>query len=239
MKFSRLALFLIVACSTGAVISCGSSKKNANTTPTNTTNIVPGSDEATHDGQVGPVYTVSHPTDCGACAIAATTEADGCSAIIGTSVACEGTCFVDSNVTTTYYSNPPTSGPEYDYYDYKFYDVANLPRGEYVRQMYHGSVVIAYNCTDCDAMLNQLKPYATVPVDATATTPASGTTLGGYGVVLTQDPALAPNTFYALAWTWSYPFTTFDKTSLECFIKQHSFHGPSSDTPATDANTTN
>ena len=228
MNFKRLALFVLVACSTGAVISCGSSKKNSHGTSPSTANIVPGSDEATHDGQVGPVYTVSHPTDCGACEIAAATEVDGCGAIIGKSVACEGTCFVDANVTTTYFNNPPTSGPEYDYYDYNFYDVANLPRGEYVRQMYHGNIVIAYNCTNCDAMLEQLKPYGTVHV----------TPLGGYGVVLTQDTALPENSFYALSWTWSYPFTTFDKTSLECFIKQHYGHGPEV-APATDVNTTN
>ena len=234
MKLKEVALFMLVASSTVVAISCGGSKKS-NTSPTNTTSsatIQPGSDATLHDGSAGPVYEVPHPTDCGTCAIASTTDVDGCPSVIGTSVACEGTCFVDSNITTTYNNNPPTSGPEYDYYDYNFYDIANLPRGEYVRQMYHGYVVMAYNCTSCDAMLDQLKPYATL-----GTTP-----LPGYGVVLTQDTALPENSFYALSWTWSYQFSAFDKTSLECFIKQHSGHGldASSDPNAVvDPNATN
>ena len=224
MKFKPVALLMLVACSTGAAISCGSSKKS--TTTDTSSNIVVGSEDTIHDGSSGPVYTVPHPTDCGTCGIAPTTEVDGCGTIIGTSVPCEGTCFVDSSITPTYYNNPPTSGPEYDYYDYNFYDIATLPRGEYVRQMYHGYVVLAYNCTNCDTMLNQLKPYATV----------GQTPLPGYGVVLTQDTALAENTFYALSWTWSYAFTAYDGASLQCFIKQHYGHGM--DASSTDPNTT-
>jgi hypothetical protein len=119
-----------------------------------------------------------------------------------------------------YPTNPPTSGPHYPIWaQFKTYTVP-VPRGFYVHDLEHGSIVVAYNCPDgCAAELAQLQTFLDArPMDPECIAPTKSR------LVVTPDPLLDVR-FAAAAWGWSLKSDCFDLAMLGPFMDAHYGHG--------------
>jgi hypothetical protein len=118
-----------------------------------------------------------------------------------------------------YATNPPSSGEHYPTWaDYGVYDFA-LPRGYWVHNLEHGSVVVTYNCSACDseiaaakAWLAQLSPDAACPG-------------GTPRVLLVPDPQLDV-AWAASSWGFTLRAECFDPEAFSEFYVSHAGQPP-------------
>jgi hypothetical protein len=120
----------------------------------------------------------------------------------------------------TYATNPPSSGEHYPTWaDYGVYDFA-LPRGYWVHNLEHGSVVVSYNCEDgCPDELMSAKTWlAQLAPDAQCLgqTPR---------VLLVPDPLLDVR-WAASAWGWTLRADCFDAEAFLDFYVTHAGKPP-------------
>jgi hypothetical protein len=110
-----------------------------------------------------------------------------------------------------YASNPPTSGP---------HDPVPVQRGIYddpqpkekmIHNMEHAGVIIWYNCTDCDEVVDELKDIALDFLD------------DGKQLVMSPYPEMEPNTIALTGWTRLDKFSVdeFDEGRVRDFIETH------------------
>jgi hypothetical protein len=114
--------------------------------------------------------------------------------------------------------NPPTAGPHCaNILPCQKFTSAQL-RCQWIHNLEHGHAVLAYNCpggcADQVARLEQV--YDSQPA-------------GNNGVrrmLITPDPLLAPNTFAAIVWGWSWVGTEADPTAIGCLISRQDLEAP-------------
>lgn len=114
-----------------------------------------------------------------------------------------------------YATNPPSSGAHYPTWaDYGVYDFA-LPRGYWVHNLEHGSVVVSYHCDGgCAAELAAAKAWlATLAPD----TQCAGQTPR---VLLVPDPLLDVR-WAASSWGWTLRADCFDAEAFSDFYLSH------------------
>jgi hypothetical protein len=122
----------------------------------------------------------------------------------------------------TFESNPPSSGNHFLYWAalgvYEF----PLPRGYWVHNLEHGTVVVSYNCPDgCADDVAAAKGWLTgLPIDETCT--AQGVTIPR--VILTPDPKLDV-AWAASAWGFTLRANCFDSAAFSAFYDAHVDHG--------------
>jgi hypothetical protein len=114
----------------------------------------------------------------------------------------------------TYATNPPSSGEHYDKWaDYGSYDFA-LPRGHWVHNLEHGSVVVTYSCQDCAAEIAAAKSWlAGLEPDASCAS-------GPARVLLVPDPALDVR-WAASSWGFTLRADCFDPEAFSDFYVKH------------------
>jgi hypothetical protein len=119
-----------------------------------------------------------------------------------------------------YATNPPSSGAHYPTWaDYGVYDFA-LPRGYWVHNLEHGSVVVSYHCNaGCAEELTAAKAWlATLEPDAQC----AGQTPR---VLLVPDPLLDVR-WAASAWGWTLRADCFDAEAFLDFYSSHAGKPP-------------
>lgn len=115
----------------------------------------------------------------------------------------------------TWATNPPSSGEHYPVWAaYGEYDFA-LPRGYWVHNLEHGSVVVTYNCPEgCDEDLAAARAWlATLEADALCTP-------GPARVLLVPDPLLDVQ-WAASAWGYTLRANCFDAGTFSAFYTAH------------------
>jgi hypothetical protein len=120
----------------------------------------------------------------------------------------------------TYATNPPSSGEHYPTWaDYGVYDFA-LPRGYWVHNLEHGSVVVSYNCEDgCPDELVAAKTWlASLAPDAQCLGQATR-------VLLLPDPLLDVR-WAASSWGWTLRADCFDAEAFLDFYVSHAGKPP-------------
>jgi hypothetical protein len=119
----------------------------------------------------------------------------------------------------TYATNPPSSGSHYPIWaDYGVYDFA-LPRGYWVHNLEHGSVVVTYNCQGCGAEVAAAKAWlAGLEPDATCAS-------GPPRVLLLPDPKLDVR-WAASSWGFTLRSDCFDAEAFSDFYVQHAGKAP-------------
>jgi hypothetical protein len=119
----------------------------------------------------------------------------------------------------TYATNPPSSGEHYPVWaDYGVYDFA-LPRGYWMHNLEHGSVVVTYNCQDCAAEVDAAKAWlAALEPDATCAS-------GPPRVLLLPDPALDVR-WAASSWGFTLRADCFDSEAFSDFYLKHAGQAP-------------
>jgi hypothetical protein len=118
-----------------------------------------------------------------------------------------------------YATNPPSSGEHYPTWaDYGVYDFA-LPRGYWMHNLEHGSVVVTYNCTNCNADIAAAKAWlAQLSPDAAC--------LGGTPrVLLVPDPQLDV-AWAASSWGFTLRAECFDAEAFSDFYVKHAGQPP-------------
>ena len=118
-----------------------------------------------------------------------------------------------------YATNPPSSGEHYPTWaDYGVYDFA-LPRGYWMHNLEHGSVVVTYNCVDCDSDIAAAKAWlAQLSPDAAC---AGGTPR----VLLVPDPQLDV-AWAASSWGFTLRAECFDAEAFSDFYLKHAGKPP-------------
>ena len=118
-----------------------------------------------------------------------------------------------------YATNPPSSGEHYPTWaDYGVYDFA-LPRGYWMHNLEHGSVVVTYNCADCDSDIAAAKAWlAQLSPDAAC---AGGTAR----VLLVPDPQLDV-AWAASSWGFTLRAECFDAEAFSDFYVKHAGQPP-------------
>jgi hypothetical protein len=129
----------------------------------------------------------------------------------------------------TYATKPPASGTHYGTWAvFRVYDTP-VPWGFLVHAMEHGAVVIAYNCSNCDADIAAIeKLWADTPPKAACPRPP---------LIVTPDPTLDVP-FAAASWGHILRARCFDRAEFQAFITAHANQGPeffATDCGATDA----
>jgi hypothetical protein len=126
----------------------------------------------------------------------------------------------------TYATNPPSSGEHYPVWaDYGVYDFP-LPRGFWVHNLEHGSVVVTYNCAGgcadevaaATTWLNEL----TVDAQCTGGTPR---------VLLLPDPLLDVR-WAASSWGYTLRADCFDADAFSAFYTAHAGMPPAPEAAA-------
>jgi hypothetical protein len=153
------------------------------------------------------------------CGGASDLEADGgaCNVVVA-SHPIEGATHVPDCSPLTFETNPPSSGNHYQEWGAFGVYEAPLPRGNWVHNLEHGSVVFTYNCPDgCDdeiesakAMLSELAPD-----------PGCGASR----VLLVPDPKLDV-TWAASAWGYNLRSDCLDEGRMKSFFKSRIGKGP-------------
>ena len=214
MQTARLAA-LSALCLTLVPLSACHKKKAKGSATTASTLSDPNALQS-FDGQVGRVSTNPHPADCAGNipAVPPVRTVAGCDTV-GVVQPSEGLCFVDPRVAPQWTNEPPSSGPEYGVPEFGYYTHATpVPRGNWVRSLAHGFVVILYNCP------------AGCATDVANIDRMIRNDLAGTPTIFTPDPLLrTPTRFAAVAWNYLYAFDPVDLVSLKCFINQHVSHG--------------
>lgn len=156
------------------------------------------------------------PNEGGAPALAGSGGKDGgeCGAVESQQALATGT-HVTACSEIAYATNPPSSGPHYpSWADYGVYDFA-LPRGYWMHNLEHGSVVVSYNCADgCAAELAAAKSWLTgLEPDAAC----AGQTPR---VLLVPDPLLDVR-WAASSWGFTLRAECFDAEAFSDFYVSH------------------
>ncbi len=150
-------------------------------------------------------------TDENDCERALALEIEGCGEILGQSFCSEGRGHIPFGSPARYDANPPHSGPHYP--DATFWGIhdGTVDRGTWVHNLEHGGIVLAYDCTDCNAEIQTLRDVVVERPDMR--------------VLITRDVEL-PTRFAAISWTWVQTFDVIDSEALMCFIDQHEGFAP-------------
>jgi hypothetical protein len=118
-----------------------------------------------------------------------------------------------------YATNPPSSGEHYPTWaDYGVYDFA-LPRGYWMHNLEHGSVVVTYNCVDCGADLAAAKAWL-AQLSPDAACPG-----GTPRVLLVPDPQLDV-AWAASSWGFTLSADCFDAEAFSDFYVKHAGQAP-------------
>lgn len=116
-------------------------------------------------------------------------------------------------------TNPPSSGQHYPVWaDYGAYDFA-LPRGYWVHNLEHGSVVVTYSCQDCAAEVTAAKAWLA------ALEPDAACASGPPRVLLLPDPALDVR-WAASSWGFTLRANCFDPEAFSDFYLKHAGQAP-------------
>lgn len=143
------------------------------------------------------------------------TDVAGCAEVIGQGFCSEGAVHVPEGSDIEWMNNPPHSGNHYPSWSTKGEHAEPVARGNWVHNLEHGWIVLAYNCpADCEAELEVLR-------DVIAMRP-------NMSILMTPDPLLDGPRFAAIAWTWVHEFDTADLDELLCFVDQHWDNAPES-----------
>lgn len=139
-----------------------------------------------------------------------------CTVVETTDLPIEGEAHQPTCTDMTYKTNPPSSGDHWPVWAaFRKYDKP-VPRGMYVHNLEHGTVVLLYKCSgscpDVVAMLDSVRTSTSDSCDAPR-------------ILLTPDPELA-TPIAASAWGATYTATCIDKASLAAFAKAHIGQGP-------------
>jgi hypothetical protein len=146
-------------------------------------------------------------------------DADACGVVAAEHALASGV-HVTACSDIAYATNPPSSGEHYPTWaDYGVYDFA-LPRGYWVHNLEHGSVVVSYNCEDgCAEELAAAKTWlAALAPDALC----AGQTPR---VLLVPDPLLDVR-WAASAWGWTLRADCFDVEAFSDFYLSHAGKPP-------------
>lgn len=143
-------------------------------------------------------------------------DGGACNVVVA-SHAIEGQQHVPDCSPLTFESNPPSSGNHYQQWGAFGVYENPLPRGNWVHNLEHGSVVFTYNCPDgCDdeiesakAMLSELAPDE----------------CGERRVLLVPDPKLDV-TWGASAWGYNLRSDCLDEGRMKSFFKSRIDKGP-------------
>ena len=151
----------------------------------------------------------------GSCDMAEVSEVAACPSIVGEGFCSQGRVHVDEGSDVQWNHNPPHSGDHYpSWVQWGVYDEP-VNRGNWVHNMEHGGVVLAYDCPDgCDEELAELFEVYDARMETS--------------IVITPDPLLEGSRFAAVSWTWVYTFDDPDVDTLLCFVDQHFDHAPES-----------
>jgi hypothetical protein len=122
----------------------------------------------------------------------------------------------------TYAHNPPASGPHYpNWAAYGEYDFA-LPRGYWLHNVEHGSVVLAYNCPQgCADDVARARAW----MQNMLADPYCGAQGGEKRVLLLPDPLLDV-TWAAIAWGVTLKASCFDAETFQAFFTSNAGKGP-------------
>ena len=144
---------------------------------------------------------------------AAYAEIEGCAEVVGEPFCSEGAAHVKDGTTIVWQSNPPHSGPHYPMWQTWGEHPETVPRGNWVHNLEHGGVVLAYLCpSDCPEELDVLRQVIAERPDLR--------------ILMTSDPELGEAGFAAISWTWIHRFETPDLATLLCFADQHEGNAP-------------
>jgi hypothetical protein len=120
----------------------------------------------------------------------------------------------------TYATNPPSSGPHYPVWaDYGVYDFA-LPRGFWVHNLEHGSVVVTYHCPDGCA-----DEVAAAATWLAGLEPDPSCPSGPARVLLLPDPLLDVR-WAASSWGYTLRAGCFDAAAFTSFYTAHAGKSP-------------
>jgi hypothetical protein len=171
----------------------------------------PDSDSATTEGEEDSTGEEGCPESR---PMADYTEAEGCGDVIGDGFCSEGGNHVDQDTTVPWEHNPPHSGDHYPTWESWGEHDETVPRGNWVHNMEHGGIVLAYLCPNdsCPDDLDVLRQVIEMRPEAR--------------VLMTADPELPGEGFAAISWTWVYRFDEPDLDTLLCFVDQHFNHAP-------------
>ncbi len=141
-------------------------------------------------------------------------DVEGCPVPIGEPSCSEGQEHVPQDSAIEWLSDPPHSGPHYPTWETWGEHEDWVPRGNWVHNLEHGGIVLAYRCNDdCPDELAVLREVVAMRPDLR--------------ILLTQDPLLGGEPrFAAIAWTWIHRFDAPDLAELLCFADQHENFAP-------------
>ena len=144
----------------------------------------------------------------------------GCDGI-ETAIAGEPGEHVAVNTPITWSANPPATGKHYPIWAAYDRTYTALERGYYVHDAEHGAIVLLYNCTDCQDVIDGLVAIAkAMPDDPSCTAPVRNR------VLVVADPLLpADRTVGAVAWDVNYTATCVDPY-LKTFASNHYANAP-------------
>lgn len=121
----------------------------------------------------------------------------------------------------TFASNPPSSGNHYGRWAEFRESATPVPRGYWVHSLEHRAVVIAYNCSDCEAEVEAARAWIeTLPED-----PVCAPYAVARRVILTPDPLLDVP-WAAAAWGYTLRSQCFEPGVFSEFFLAHSAEGP-------------
>jgi hypothetical protein len=131
---------------------------------------------------------------------------------------------VDVGTPVHYESNPPSSGPHYQYWAaFQAFSTAVDPR-YWVHDLEHGAIVLLYKCDaadGCPAIVTALQRVADAIPDDPLCDKASGVRVR---VVITPDPDLDVP-IAAASWGWTYRAACLDAPTLTRFALEHYAQG--------------
>ncbi len=87
------------------------------------------------------------------------------------------------------------------------------PKCNWIHNLEHGAIVIAYNCSNCDALVQQLAQYQSAHMDA----------------LVTPDPEL-PNTVAVMVWGFGWLGDGFDPAAFDEVVS-HQFQASPENVP--------
>jgi hypothetical protein len=120
----------------------------------------------------------------------------------------------------SYETNPPSSGPHYPTWaDFGVYDFP-LPRGFWVHNLEHGTVVVTYNCASGCADEVAAAAAWLSELEADAACPA-----GPPRVILVPDPLLDTR-WGASSWGFTLRAECFDAAAFTAFYEAHAGQAP-------------
>jgi hypothetical protein len=198
------------ASATGSATSTGTETDDGSGTAATTTTATTADTSAT--------TSADSTTGTGECAEgsepAEITEIEECDGPVGEPFCSEGQMHVPQDSVVEWDSDPPHSGPHYPTWETWDEHDTVVPRGNWVHNLEHGGIVLAYRCNDdCEPELDVLR-------DVLAQRPE-------LRILLTPDPLLpGDDRFAAISWTWVYRFDAPDLDTLLCFADQHENHAP-------------